>query len=190
MPARTQTRGCCRLRGFPPCVCVFVGVLCRLGGPCRWGGRCRLAVPVRVIPTRFEFYPYPGGYRAFPLLRDIALSDVRRSGARWQTATRRTGVAPRDVTMIPSSHTGPTYCPTPYEVWRSRVTDHVDPRHELVSNIEETRCRVNRSREMSLGEDLAKKLSSPAKLVRCNDIATVKLHADNRVILPTSPHVR
>ena len=41
-----------------------------------------------------------------------------------------------------------------------------------------------------VGRGSGQKLSSPAKLVRCNDIATVKLHADNRVILPTSPHVR
>ena len=57
-----------------PTLCVYVcrGVLCRLGGPCRWGGRCRLAVPVRVILTRFEYHPCPGGYRALPPLRDIA----------------------------------------------------------------------------------------------------------------------
>ena len=67
------------------------GVLFQLGGTCRRGGRCLLVVPVRVIQTRFGFLI------AWRLPCFLASSrhwyNVRRGVARWQTFTRRAGVA-------------------------------------------------------------------------------------------------
>ena len=63
----------------------------QLGGTCRRGGRCLLVVPVRVIQTRFGFLI------AWRLPCFLASSrhwyNVRRGVARWQTFTRRAGVA-------------------------------------------------------------------------------------------------
>ena len=75
----------------PTLVVCLRGVLFQLGGTCRRGGRCLLVVPVRVIQTRFGFLI------AWRLPCFLASSrhwyNVRRGVARWQTFTRRAGVA-------------------------------------------------------------------------------------------------
>ena len=168
----------------PTLVVCLRGVLFQLGGTCRRGGRCLLVVPVRVIQTRFGFLI------AWRLPCFLASSrhwyNVRRGVARWQTFTRRAGVA--SCNTIGEQHflLGRRF------VLRSRGVCHSSQRSRMplpqASVGEMTRGRVGF--DSYLSSRGGSRFIPPCKTC-CNDVITVKLHADdNRVSLPTSTHVR